>query len=295
MLTAVWVDKRGLAFFDSGRGIVAEALNPFGQALKKGDPAGMERVYAPGFQGTSLGLVTRKVTEDKDGVRRLLQASGNTPQDRAAALAEWRAYREGFASIDDAGLHIDQLEEWGGSHLVATVRFEVIGTPQGAAQPGIDRARFRMGFDRTPQGLQITSASFLEGDRLISDTPQFADVAPAAGVDFTNKYYPAFLNEKMAFGMIRYGPGGISAADVDNDGFYDLFVPDGVESRFFRNRGDGTFEDVTAKSGLSGLDGASVGVFADYDNDGSQGPVCQPDLQAQPVVPQQRRPAPSPT
>ena len=36
--------------------------------------------------------------------------------------------------------------------------------------------------------------------------------------------------------MIRYGPGGITAVDYDNDGFYDLFIPDGVESRLFRNR-----------------------------------------------------------
>ena len=35
-----------------------------------------------------------------------------------------------------------------------------------------------------------------------------------------------------------------------------------------RNKHDGTFEDVTAKAGLSGLDGVSVAVFADYDNDG---------------------------
>jgi hypothetical protein len=83
-----------------------------------------------------------------------------------------------------------------------------------------------------------------------------------------NRYYPAFLNEKMAFGMIRYGPGGITAADIDNDGFYDLFVPDGVESKLFRNTGDGRFEDITAAAGLSGLDGVSVGIFADYDNDG---------------------------
>jgi hypothetical protein len=68
--------------------------------------------------------------------------------------------------------------------------------------------------------------------------------------------------------MLRFGPAGISAVDYDNDGFYDLFIPDGVESKLFRNRHDGTFEDVTAKAGLAGLDGVSVGVFADYDDDG---------------------------
>ncbi|MGH9360495.1 MAG: FG-GAP repeat domain-containing protein, partial [Thermoanaerobaculia bacterium] len=98
--------------------------------------------------------------------------------------------------------------------------------------------------------------------------PQFAEVGAAAGIDFENSYYPAFLDRPLRFGMIRYGPGGITAADVDNDGFYDLFVPDGVESRLLRNRRDGTFEDVTAAAGLTGLDGASVGLLADYDNDG---------------------------
>ncbi|MGH6690897.1 MAG: CRTAC1 family protein, partial [Gammaproteobacteria bacterium] len=84
------------------------------------------------------------------------------------------------------------------------------------------------------------------------------------------RYYPPFVNEPMRFGMIRHGPGGISAADVDGDGFYDLFVPDGVESKLFRNLGDGRFADVTAAAGLAGLDGVSVGVFADVDNDGDR-------------------------
>jgi len=70
-------------------------------------------------------------------------------------------------------------------------------------------------------------------------------VAQAAGIDFKNQYYPDFLTEPLRFGMIRYGPGGISAVDYDNNGLYDLFIPDGVESKLYRNRGDGTFEDVT--------------------------------------------------
>jgi hypothetical protein len=93
-------------------------------------------------------------------------------------------------------------------------------------------------------------------------------VAKEAGVDFTNRYYPAFLTQPLKFAMIRYGPAGITTVDYDNDGFYDLFIPDGVESKLFRNKGDGSFEDVTAKAGLAGLDGVSVGLFADYDNDG---------------------------
>jgi enediyne biosynthesis protein E4 len=268
LAAAAWVDHRGRAFFDSGRDIVSGALDPFAAALAADDAAAMDRLYAADFSGERLGLLTRTLAGEKDGAKRLVQISDRARLDRAGAIAEWCAYRDSFASVLEAGLHIDQLEQWGGSTLAATVRFEVIGTPKGAPQAGIDRARFRMTFERGADGVRIRAVTLLDGDRLISDAPQFVDVAHEAGVDFRNQYYPAFLNGKMAFGMIRYGPGGISAVDVDNDGFYDLFVPDGVASRLFHNNGDGTFADVTAASGLAGLDGVSVGVFADYDNDG---------------------------
>jgi hypothetical protein len=184
------------------------------------------------------------------------------------AVAEWRAYLDGFESIEEAGLHVHRLEKWDSGELVASVRFEVIGTPKGASQAGIDRGFFRMRFESSDTGLKIREASLIEGDRIISDKPQFSNVAKAAGIDFLNQYYPAFLNQPLKFAMIRYGPAGITTVDYDNDGFYDLFIPDGVESKLFRNKGDGSFEDVTAKAGLAGLDGVSVGLFADYDNDG---------------------------
>ncbi len=83
--------------------------------------------------------------------------------------------------------------------------------------------------------------------------------------------------------------------DYDNDGHLDLFVTrymlwDTQTSKIcgqewqtycppaefpqttnilYRNRGDGTFEDVSQRSGISALKGRSLGVsFADYDGDG---------------------------
>ncbi|MEX2663735.1 MAG: CRTAC1 family protein, partial [Vicinamibacterales bacterium] len=267
VVTARWIDARGLRFFEDGRD-AGLALKTLATAFKDANTEAIGQLHTAGFSGTSLGLLTRELAHDKDGARLYRQRSGGGATDRAAAVTEWDAYRKSFTSVDAAGLHVHQLEEWGGSTLVATVRFEVIGTPAGASRPGIDRGIFRMSFDRTPDGLRIASAALVEGDRIIGDRPQFEDVSGAAGIDFANAYYPAFLDDALAFRMIRYGPGGITAADYDNDGFYDLFVPDGVASRLMRNRHDGTFEDVTAAAGLAGLDGASVGVFADYDNDG---------------------------
>lgn len=263
-----WIDSTGLRFFHNGKEIT-ERLTDLAHVLKARDYAAVEQFYSPQFAGTRLGFGTLRQVEEKDGIHKLLFANDAAPEDCSRALAEWRAYLDSFDSIDELSLHIHRLEKWRSrDQLVASVRFELIGTPHGAKYAGIDRGYFRMSFKATAKGLAIASASLISGDRSIGDSPHFTNVAADAGVDFKNRYYPAFLNQKLAFGMIRYGPGGIAAADYDNDGLYDLFIPDGVESKLFRNLGNGKFEDVTAKAGLSGLDGVSVALFADFDNDG---------------------------
>ena len=44
---------------------------------------------------------------------------------------------------------------------------------------------------------------------------------------------------------------GVAAADYDNDGFSDLFIAGVNRNLLYRNRGNGTFEDVTDRAGLS--------------------------------------------
>ena len=61
----------------------------------------------------------------------------------------------------------------------------------------------------------------------------------------------------------------VAWADVDNDGWVDLFVGHELSpSQLFRNRGDGTFEDVTATAGVGRNAFTKGAVFGDYDNDG---------------------------
>jgi hypothetical protein len=81
---------------------------------------------------------------------------------------------------------------------------------------------------------------------------RFADVTARAGLDRTT-----------FFGM------GAAAADFDNDGFTDVYITSYPAGALFHNNGDGTFTDVTSRSGTSnqGEWGASAAWF-DYDNDG---------------------------
>lgn len=106
----------------------------------------------------------------------------------------------------------------------------------------------------------------------------FTDVAARSSFSYiSNNHYTGrkYFPQPMC--------GGIAVLDYNNDGLMDLFFTNGAElpslkktsSAFanclLRNRGDGTFEDVTANAGLLGMDlGFCFGVAAaDYNNDGN--------------------------
>ena len=104
--------------------------------------------------------------------------------------------------------------------------------------------------------------------------PAFTNVASSAGLDFRH------LNGASAD---RHLPeimsGGGLFFDFDNDGWADIFLVDGgslvdpatagrARHRLYRNRGDGTYEDMTARSGITHTQYGMGACAADYDNDG---------------------------
>ena len=80
---------------------------------------------------------------------------------------------------------------------------------------------------------------------------------------FTNVSSAAGLNVELQ-GMAA------AAGDFDNDGLPDLFVTCVGSNHLFRNRGNGTFEDVTDSTGAGGEENTwSTGAaWIDYDGDG---------------------------
>ncbi|HUI41791.1 MAG TPA: VCBS repeat-containing protein, partial [Terriglobia bacterium] len=110
----------------------------------------------------------------------------------------------------------------------------------------------------------------------------FVDVAKEAGLNVTNVWGGV---EHKSYILEAKGS-GIAFFDYDMDGWLDVYLTNGSRldahwpagqeptSHLFKNNRDGTFTDVTAKSGL-GVFGWQTGVsVGDYDNDGWDDLFC---------------------
>lgn len=107
---------------------------------------------------------------------------------------------------------------------------------------------------------------------------RLTEASRTAGLDFVHQ--GPTLDPKLSHIMPLVASMGaaVAVADVDGDGRPDLYVTnsrEGSMNRLYRNRGDGTFEDVAGRFGVADLNRADTGVsmgsvFGDYDNDGFQ-------------------------
>jgi hypothetical protein len=113
----------------------------------------------------------------------------------------------------------------------------------------------------------------------------FTNVTSVTGITFVHENSPTtnkYLIETMG--------GGVALLDYDNDGWLDVFFTNGARlqdpmprdstpiksdprfwNRLYRNNANGTFTDVTVRSGVSLASGTGYGMgaaVADYDNDG---------------------------
>ena len=117
--------------------------------------------------------------------------------------------------------------------------------------------------------------------------PQLLSGDPALDPQFVNIAHQAGLRSKTIFGaenknrfLLETTGCGVAFYDYDHDGWLDIFLVNGTRfethwtkadapvSRLYKNNRDGTFTDVTLKSGLARTGWGQGCCVGDYDNDG---------------------------
>ncbi|MBI5142215.1 MAG: VCBS repeat-containing protein [Nitrospirae bacterium] len=192
------------------------------------------------------GLAEKPLRFDEQDWRREMEQD----RDRYNFYLGRACFKEGDAKCAKAALEpVAARRNWPGpNHVLAQLALH-----EGRTDIAVKRLKLAMeagGARREAEELlrQLTRADgelrkqFLDYDSGVT----FTDVTAAAG-------FSGVKASRAAWG------------DFDRDGFDDLLL-DG--RRLFRNRGDGTFVDVTEPLGFNAPADANGGVFGDYDNDG---------------------------
>ncbi len=237
----------------------------------------VEKVLSPGFMGTSLRPAESQLVRSGPmlEVHRVTYA---TLLEAGAFSRELRSALSSFSEIITAEFQVTQIDAASG-RLQTRVRYELAGAGHDFYRE--QRTGFwELEWEAVSQGeYRLRRWQAKDETRSRSAGPCYADVTARAfggnssysqqmlrGVD----YWRTVLDG--ACGIDIYGHNGVSAGDIDDDGFDDLYVcqPAGLPNRLYRNRGDGSFEDITEASGVGILENTACALFCDFDNDGRQ-------------------------
>jgi tetratricopeptide (TPR) repeat protein len=264
---------------------LAGLLNGLGARLRENPaqaPAAMAPLLAADFKGGRLTPAT-EVSIGRTSSLEVFRAtamSGDLVRDRASFGAEVSALLADFQSVRVAEFLITAIEvsRDPGSAVRTIVRYDLAGV--GSKAWRLEAVgHWQIKWRRIESSWRVVEWTPLDHRRSRAPDPVFTETTGAAfgrspafeeqlgpGLDhWLNRLDAAFLGGGM-------GHHGVSVGDVDGDGLDDFYVaqPSGLPNRLFRNRGDGTFDDVTEAAGLLVLDSTSTSLFADVDNDGDQ-------------------------
>ncbi|MGH9756466.1 MAG: FG-GAP-like repeat-containing protein [Candidatus Acidiferrales bacterium] len=248
----------------------------------------VEKVMTSNFSGASLKPAASFPLRATSSLRTWRETfTDGAPLGCEAFLEDWHYLMKPYSDIVTAEFQVTSIRtdstaasSSGGSELLKTrVRFELVGAGAGFYREQ-RVGNWELEWERPASGeMRLNKWRPLDMERSRSLQPIFLDVAPQAfggDASFSSQlahgtdYWRSILDG--ACGIDIYGHNGVSIADIDGDGFDDLYIcqPAGLPNRLYRNRGDGTFEDATEASGLGILENTACALFADIDNDGRQ-------------------------
>ncbi len=262
-----------------------EALfKQWSQALKASvhDHSPLAKSLDPAIEASTLVAAKESSVRSAYGIDVVKrQFSAETVLGRERFLQNIQTWLGQVARVETAEFEIYGIEQVASAPLTVRVniRYDLVATRNDS------RREERVGSWRSEWSLDAAQAwkartwEAREETQCIAHGPMFIDVTSQAfgGAESYSKqllhgadYWRTVLDG--AIGVDVYSNNGVAAGDFDNDGFDDLYVcqPAGLPNRLYRNRGDGTFEDVTEKAGVGVLDNTACALFADFENKGRQ-------------------------
>ena len=256
-----------------------DALASFREALRA-NPIDAEVQYR-------LGQALRRLGRDDESRRHLERASAIKEQ-QADLRREVAARRKEFGSDSSPYETLGRLCREAGLVAEARAWFELATR----ADPSNSSARSALAaLSKAPDACPVPLSRPMPGVGDLSErrppeaTPtgspsaagrlHLEDVSGPAGISY--QYDPAasgnlYLGDTMG--------GGVGLIDFDGDGWLDIYFVNGCPlpidpkgdppgaNRLYRNRGDGTFEDVTKRAGVPGRGYGMGCAVGDFDGDG---------------------------
>jgi len=262
---------------------IAEHLDAWSKALKSSpsDTSVFAEFVAPSIEATSMHPrqeIPRRSSGGIEVLRRLFDPT--TAPGRDQFLQSLAGYVGSLGRIVTAEFQITRIDQppLASSPLQADVRYDLVGELGTGREERIGIWRTQWQKDEFKRWRAIRWEATEESVSRVRE-PLFADVTSQAlgGIDSHKKqmlhgadYWRTVLDG--ACGIDVYGNHGLAVGDIDGNGFDDLYIcqASGLPNRLYRNRGDGTFEDITEESGVGLLDGTACALFADFENKGLQ-------------------------
>ena len=250
--------------------------------------ASIRDALAAGFLGAGLKPVQSRTVRSEGGLQTHRNSfAQNADLSATSFLQSWALSLVTYSEIITAEFQITEIKDSQTegnskssthSSLRTRVRYELVGSGQGFYREQ-RIGEWDLEWERAGGDFRVRRWQTLDESVAHSVAPFFVDVAAQAfaGVNSYSTqllhgadYWRTLLDQ--ASGIDIYGHNGVAVGNFGGNGFDDLYIcqPAGLPNRLYRNRGDGTFEDVTESSGLGILENTACALFADFTNNGRQ-------------------------
>jgi tetratricopeptide (TPR) repeat protein len=248
----------------------------------------LRKAMAVEFLGSSLKAIQIKTVNDASPFKVWRVQYAQTPTLKSGSfLAELQSSLSDFSKLLTAEFQVVSIRPESEPALpvgalapyITVIRFELVGTgPASYREQRI--GHWELQWEMQPSGeIRLRQWRVLDEERARVSVPVFQDLTSHAfsgNISYASQLIPGIDHWRTvldgASGIDIYGHNGVSVADIDGDGLDEVYIcqPAGLPNRLFRNRGDGTFEDITDSAGVGILENTACALFADIENTGRQ-------------------------